>query len=381
MCSSVDDLLSKAKWDGAQGESRRVLLQELQHHLPSSAMLPDRRLETLLAQAVQLQKQTCLYHGAGQQTHVSLYQDHLCKRSHFPCKTTHVLREHTDEVWYVTFSHSGHLLASGSKDSTAIIWDARRGTALHVLAGHRDAVSFLAFSPDDKVLLSCSNDKTVCLWDVESGQRVKDLALHTEAVTACAWLPDGLHFVTGSLDKRIHIWQTTDGDVEVVHTIEGTRVTDLAVTADGKSLVVVCHEKKIRIYDMESKMETQVIHEDDYITSLCLSPDSRHALVNLSSKEIHLWDLREHRLVRNYVGHKQGRFVIRSCFGGEGAVFVASGSEDSMLYVWNRDQGVLIEALPGHAATINAVASWRQRLATASDDHTIRIFDPPDDEA
>ncbi|KXS22143.1 WD40 repeat-like protein [Gonapodya prolifera JEL478] len=377
MCSNVEDLMAVSQWDGASGESRNLLLVELQRYISTSVMIPERRLETLLEQAVQLQKQMCLYHNYEEHA-VSLYCDHMCKRSQFPCKVTHVLQEHTDEVWYVTFSHSGSLLASSGKDTTAIIWDARDGRSLYVLAGHKDVVSFVAFSPDDTILLSCSNDKTVAMWDVETGVRIRELALHNDFVTACAWLPDGKHFVTGGLDKNVHIW-SAEGDVEMIHTISGNRVTDLAVTPDGKWLVVVCHEKKIRIYDFATRQDAGILNEEDHITSLCLAADSRHALVNLASQEIHLWDLRERRLVRKYEGHKQGRFVIRSCLGGSNGQFVASGSEDSMLYVWNRDQGVLIEAIPGHTATINAVASWKQRLATASDDHSIRIFDPPDD--
>ena len=37
--------------------------------------------------------------------------------------TTHILEGHSDEVWNVCFSPNGKFLASGSKDSTTIIWD------------------------------------------------------------------------------------------------------------------------------------------------------------------------------------------------------------------------------------------------------------------
>jgi WD40 repeat protein len=69
------------------------------------------------------------------------------------------------------------------------------------------------------------------------------------------------------------------------------------------------------------------IPEVDNITSLALSADSRYVTVNLSSQEIHLWELEKKSLVQHYRGHKQGRFVIRSCFGGANQAFVVSGSE------------------------------------------------------
>jgi WD40 repeat protein len=34
-----------------------------------------------------------------------------------------VLEAHTDEVWYLQFSHDGRKLASASKDNTVIIWE------------------------------------------------------------------------------------------------------------------------------------------------------------------------------------------------------------------------------------------------------------------
>ena len=139
-------------------------------YLPASVMLPPRRLDLLMNQAVQLQVDKCPFHYVDKNLSTfSLLTDHICPRSaiaisisiihphtyhtltlttpshlphphtyhaftlttpllslfhrhHFPSETVHTLREHTDEVWFVRFSHDGTQLATGSKDGQVIIW-------------------------------------------------------------------------------------------------------------------------------------------------------------------------------------------------------------------------------------------------------------------
>lgn len=113
-------------------------------------------------------------------------------------------------------------------------------------------------------------------------------------------------------------------------------------------------------------------------TSLCLSSDDRYLLVNVVD-EIHLWDLHRAQLQHRYRGHTQGRFAVRSAFIGDSESLIACGSDDSQVYVWHRHSGTLLQALPGHAGAINAVA-WNtssSMLATASDDHSIRVWTAP----
>ena len=43
-------------------------------------------------------------------------------RENFPCQSSQVLTDHTDEVWFCRFSPDGTKLATGSKDGTLIIW-------------------------------------------------------------------------------------------------------------------------------------------------------------------------------------------------------------------------------------------------------------------
>lgn len=46
----------------------------------------------------------------------------LCYRKQFPCYTQQILTEHCNEVWFCKFSNDGTKLATGSKDTTVIIW-------------------------------------------------------------------------------------------------------------------------------------------------------------------------------------------------------------------------------------------------------------------
>ena len=47
-------------------------------------------------------------------------------RNQFPSKARQVLHDHCDEVWFCKFSPDGNKLATGSKDTTVIIWDVNK---------------------------------------------------------------------------------------------------------------------------------------------------------------------------------------------------------------------------------------------------------------
>ena len=62
------------------------------------------------------------------------------------------------------FSHSGTMLASASKDTTALVWrvdSLGEPILMHTLAGHEKAVAFLTWSPDDSRILTCGADNEV----------------------------------------------------------------------------------------------------------------------------------------------------------------------------------------------------------------------------
>ncbi|KAI9114198.1 hypothetical protein K1719_014848 [Acacia pycnantha] len=327
------------KKDIARVRPRSKLLEELQKLLPPTIMVPERRLEHLVEQALILQREVCQFHNSLDKE-MSLYTDHHCGKDQIPSRTLQVLEGHDDEVWFVQFSHNGKYLASSSNDRSAIIWEVGSNgefSLKHRLCGHQEPVSSLSWSPDDQEVLTCGVEEAIRRWDV-----------------------------------------FTDGnEMEACQGLRTRKISDLAITSDEEQVVSICRDKAVLLFHRETHGE-RFIEEDQTITCFSISRDSKFLLVNLLNQEIHLWNV-EHvpKLVGKYKGHIRRRFLVRSCFGGIKQSFIASGSEDSQVYIWHRDSQELIEALPGHSGAVNCVC-WNptnpHMLASASDDRTIRIW-------
>ncbi|XP_022739195.1 WD repeat-containing protein 26-like [Durio zibethinus] len=366
------------KQDTLRARSRTKLLEELQKLLPPTVMIPERRLEHLVEQALVLQRDSCMFHNSLDKE-MSLYADHQCGRDQIPSQTLQILQAHTDEVWFLQFSHNGKYLASSSNDKSAIIWevDANGVSFKRKLSGHQKPISSVSWSPDDHELLTCGVEEVVRRWDVPSGECLHVYEKAGLGMVSCGWSPDGKWIFSGVNDKSICMWELDGKELECWKGPRTLKISDLEITNDGKQIISICRERAILLLDREAKVE-RFIEEDQTITSFSLSRDNRFLLVNLLNQEIHLWNIEgDVKLVSKYRGHKRTRFIIRSCFGGLEQAFIASGSEDSLVYIWHRGRGELIEALPGHSGAVSCV-SWNpanpHMLASASDDRTIRIW-------
>ncbi|KAJ9560120.1 hypothetical protein OSB04_005280 [Centaurea solstitialis] len=359
---------------------RSELLDDLKKLFPSNVMVPKDRLLHLVEQAIDLQQDSCSFHNSliGD---TSLFTDHNCGKDQIPLKTLQILQEHQDEVWFLQFSHNGKFLASSSSDKSAIVWEVNldgRLSLKHRLLGHKKPISCVSWSPNDDRILTCGVEDVVRRWDVASGECVAVYQKDDLGMVSCCWSPDGDRVFSGATDKSVVMWDLDGNELESWPSEKTLRISDLQVTGDGKFIVSVCQETTIVIFDRSPLGTERLIKETHNIVSFTLSEDKKFLLVSLVNQEIHLWSIDgEIRLVAKYKGHKVSRFVVRACFGGLDQAFVASGSEDSRVYVWHRETGELLETLAGHSGAVNCT-SWNpvnpHMLASASDDRTIRIW-------
>lgn len=107
----------------------------------------------------------------------------------------------------------------------------------------------------------------------------------------------------------------------------GFRVQDCAISPDGRRLVVADTDAKIHVFDFRTYEEDYCLSFPSMPTSVAISRDSKHMLVNLREGQIQLVDMETAAVVQRFTGQGQAVYVIRSTFGGAAENFVVSGSE------------------------------------------------------
>jgi WD40 repeat protein len=98
------------------------------------------------------------------------------------------------------------MVATGSHDATARLWDAATGRPLTPSLVHQGPVAAVAFSPDGHLLATASSDHTARFWDTATGEPLGPPLPHRSAVTFLAFRPDGQNLLTRDTDGAARLW-------------------------------------------------------------------------------------------------------------------------------------------------------------------------------
>jgi WD40 repeat protein len=122
---------------------------------------------------------------------------------------------HKPNVVSGAFSQDGKLLATGSWDKTARVWDVAQQKLLLTLEGHLNPVRAVAFAPDRTTLATAGTDGIIRLWDITVGREVCTIDTGVSGLAALTFTPDGSELKAAFRDGKIRSWfAAPDKDIE-----------------------------------------------------------------------------------------------------------------------------------------------------------------------
>lgn len=279
---------------------------------------------------------------------------------------------HTREILSVSFSPDGTKLATGSGDSTVRFWDITTQTAASCGSLHTGWVLCIKWSPDGRFLASGSMDRTVIVWDGETGKQVgRPLSGHSDFVGALAWEPyhrqtaaGSYRLASGSKDGTVRVWQVPSMACQFIVSSHTDAVT-CVIWGGGGNIYSSSRDRTINIWNADTGALVRKLQgHGHWINAMSLSTDYVLRLGCFTEKEGVQLSQSEARV----------RFEKNRDQGGDRLV---SGSDDFSMFLWNLgDPTIKPIRITGHQALVNQVAfspdsRW---IASGSFDRSVRVW-------
>ncbi|KAG1894345.1 WD40-repeat-containing domain protein [Suillus fuscotomentosus] len=213
------------------------------------------------------------------------------------------LVKHTEKVNSVCFSPDGRRVASGSHDSTVVVWNAETGAVLATL-DHRNGgktgvhVWSVSFSPDGLKLASGSSDHTIRVWRTVNAECLLKINAGLQwTVRSVVWSPDGNQLVSVASNNTAKFWDSSSGEKIGQPCIGHTRwITCLAISSDNSFIATASGDSTVRLWCTKThKQIGHVLEHAKKVHFVAISPDAE-LLVTRSGADhgdLLLWSVRD----------------------------------------------------------------------------------------
>lgn len=284
-----------------------------------------------------------------------------------------ILDDSPSPVISVAYNPSSEQIIAGCSDYKIRIWDTFDGDLIRVLQLHTSKVNSVSYSVDGKYFASGGNDEVIKIWSFYDDVLDTTLEEDTEGhfIKMVSFSPDSSCLAATA--ENVHIWSV--GDWALVKSIKEVRSRCHAFSPDGEYIAI---GSALRISIWESTlMDTIMVSStgiggSDY---LAFSNDSRHLAVAVA-KGIKIYNFNDGDITGQVISIDGRASEDEPGDGHTGKIYcldynpdgyyLASGSDDNTIKVWNANTYELLATLDAHGVAVYTLEFSPDSLYLAS---------------
>lgn len=334
-----------------------------------------------------------------------------------PRHENRTLTGHTLPVRTLDFTADGKILASGSHDGTAKVWDVATGDSILTLHGHTISVKALQFFENGEMLYCSSSDGILRMWDVDANTEARvhtrppwfafaadlssdgkmiastcwsevrlwdtntqnflePLTGHQRFVLTVAFSPDDKRLVSGSREGRVILWDVPNHQRLSTYDVHTDEVDVVVFSPDGKKFASASKDGTVQLWDLHTEKRTTLFTEpNDGVRVVAFSPDSRTLVSGRRDGTMQLWDVETHQHIANFIDAKGTIYGL--VFSPDGKT-VVTGLRGGLIRLWDLETRTLHQEIrTGDAAapTQFAFTPDGKTLVSGAYDGTVLVWD------
>ncbi|KFA74115.1 hypothetical protein S40288_03797 [Stachybotrys chartarum IBT 40288] len=327
------------------------------------------------------------YMHVPQDLDIDLRKDFGSVTNYIPKKQIHSWKDHKGAVTALRFfPGSGHLLLSGSADSTVKIWDMYHDRELlRTYSGHSKALSDLSFNSSGTQFLSSSYDRMIKLWDTEKGVCISKFTTG-KTPHVIKFNPDPEHsseFLAGMSDKKIVQWDTrTPKEIVQEYDHHLAAINTITFVDENRRFITTSDDKSLRAWDYNIPVPIKYIAEPDMypMTRAAPHPSGKYVAYQSSDNQILVYGandkFRQNRK-KSYRGHNNAGMALELDCSPDGQ-FLASGDSGGFVCFWDWKTCKMYHKIRAGSQAVTCV-KWHpqetSKVVTAGLDGDIRLWD------
>ncbi|XP_017582393.1 F-box-like/WD repeat-containing protein TBL1XR1 isoform X2 [Struthio camelus] len=256
------------------------------------------------------------------------------------------------DVTSLDWNSEGTLLATGSYDGFARIWT-KDGNLASTLGQHKGPIFALKWNKKGNFILSAGVDKTTIIWDAHTGEAKQQFPFHSAPALDVDWQSNNT-FASCSTDMCIHVCKL--GQDRPIKTFQGhtNEVNAIKWDPTGNLLASCSDDMTLKIWSMKQDScvhDLQAHNKEIYTIKWSpTGPGTNNPNANLMlasasfDSTVRLWDVDRGICIHTLTKHQEPVYSV--AFSPDGR-YLASGSFDKCVHIWNTQTGALVHSYRG----------------------------------